>query len=277
MINVRALILLSLALILYGLSPQAAAQTRVSLADPRIQEGLSKLPKRTIAISNDPIYEGAQRYEGYDLKAFLTWLSRYTSIPLRTASITFIASDGYWSERALKDLPDRPAVLAFRHLGDPPSQPFRDAIQGNRTFNPGPYVLVWEGAYRDSDHLPIPWSITEVILQRERIPEPLLPPGRDPKTLRGLELWRLNCSRCHSINKFGGSVGPELNVPLNVTEYWSRDRLVQLIENPASLRWNSKMPSFSWMPQGDREAILRYLETMRESKICSSESACLRP
>jgi len=271
----RAFLALCLLVTLLCHVPHSAAQARVSLTNPQVAKALGKLPKRIIVVSEDPIYQGEQRYEGFELKAFLTWLSRYTSIPLRTASITFIASDGYWSEIPIKNLPNRSAVLAFHHVGDPPANPFRDATHAGRSFNPGPYAVVWEGFHTESEHLPNPWSVTEVILQPERVPDSLRAPTRDLKTLRGLELWRLHCSRCHSINKFGGNVGPELNVPVNVTEYWSRERLIQFIENSASLRWNSKMPSFSWLPQSDREAILKYLEAMREAKVCSNESSCL--
>lgn len=71
-------------------------------------------------------------------------------------------------------------------------------------------------------------------------------------------------------------MGPELNVPKNVTEYWDRQHLKTLIENPAALRWGSKMPGFSWLPAEDREAILAYLEAMKGKKVCDSEASCNR-
>jgi cytochrome c2 len=35
------------------------------------------------------------------------------------------------------------------------------------------------------------------------------------------ELFKKNVT-CHAINKIGGNMGPELNYPKSVTEYWNK-------------------------------------------------------
>jgi hypothetical protein len=36
---------------------------------------------------------------------------------------------------------------------------------------------------------------------------------------KGFDLFRKECLKCHSLNLQGGDIGPELNVPQNITEY----------------------------------------------------------
>jgi len=62
-----------------------------------------------------------------------------------------------------------------------------------------------------------------------------------------LKLFQQTCFACHTMNREGPSqVGPDLNLPLNPTEYFKESVLPQYIRNPKSIRsWErSKMPGF---------------------------------
>jgi cytochrome c2 len=276
------LVILGISLFLIAL-PTANAQPlfsqasgSINLLDPSIQSELKELSTKEITIKNDPTYGGDQRYEGYEIKSFVAWLSRKTGLSLDDALVSFVATDGYVSQLPVRDIPERVGVLAFRESSGSPSKPFRDSLTARIPYNPGPFYLVWDGVFNEKQSLPTPWGVTVVKLSSNDIPAEHIPPSSSPAITKGLELWRGYCSKCHAINKVGGTMGPELNVPKNITEYWDRIHLEQLIENPASLRWGSKMPAFKWLSASDRNAIIAYLEAMKEKKVCDSEESCNR-
>ncbi len=255
-------------------TPSPSPSSHLNLLDPDIRRSLDTLPRKKVTVQNDPTYGGDQHYEGYEIKPFLSWLSSKTGVPVTDAVMTFTATDGYMSQLAVKDIPDRLGILAFREEGGSANKPFRDSLTTRVPYNPGPFYLVWDGPFSDKHHPPTPWGIISVKLTPNDIPSEHIPPVNSPTIMKGMQLWRTNCSKCHSMNKVGGTMGPELNVPKNVTEYWDHQHLKELIGNPASLRWGSKMPGFAWLPADDRDAILAYMESMKEKKVCSSEASC---
>jgi hypothetical protein len=72
--------------------------------------------------------------------------------------------------------------------------------------------------------------------------------------------------KCHAINQQGGRVGPELNVPQNVTEYRDEAFLRAWIKNPFTFRV-SAMPPSPQLSDADVTSLLRYLASMKGSKI----------
>jgi cytochrome c2 len=60
-------------------------------------------------------------------------------------------------------------------------------------------------------------------------------------------------------------MGPELNYPKSVTEYWIETELVNYIVNPASFRHKVKMPTLGITKQQSQE-IVDYLEYMSDHK-----------
>lgn len=69
-----------------------------------------------------------------------------------------------------------------------------------------------------------------------------LPADASPAAIAGLALYKVHCAHCHSINGLGGSGGSELNVPMNVTEYWNAAALAEFIDDPRQVRAGSPMP-----------------------------------
>jgi cytochrome c2 len=82
-----------------------------------------------------------------------------------------------------------------------------------------------------------------------------------------LDLQKKNnqCITCHAINEIGGTMGPELNYPKSVTEYWKEKELVDYIVNPAAFRNKVKMPTLGITKQQSQE-IVAYLKYMSENK-----------
>lgn len=83
-----------------------------------------------------------------------------------------------------------------------------------------------------------------------------------------------NCPSCHSVNLVGGDLGPEPNVPRNVTEYWSAAHLAAFVKAPETYRARSKMPGFGHLADAECAAILTWIATMRGRKICPDGKAC---
>ncbi|MFT4639418.1 MAG: cytochrome c2 [Verrucomicrobiales bacterium] len=63
-----------------------------------------------------------------------------------------------------------------------------------------------------------------------------------PKHRKGFDLFRKNCMVCHAIDGSGGTMGPELHSPRNVTEYWKEEMIPAFVKKPQSFRHNAKMP-----------------------------------
>jgi mono/diheme cytochrome c family protein len=83
---------------------------------------------------------------------------------------------------------------------------------------------------------------------------------------RGFVRFKDECLRCHSINLQGGDVGPELNTPKNILEYWDPKTARQFIRDPGSFRAKSKMPAFPHLTDPDLDDLFAYLSYMRERK-----------
>ena len=92
---------------------------------------------------------------------------------------------------------------------------------------------------------------------------------------RGFEHMRVRCLTCHSVNLVGGDLGPELNVPMNATEYWKPDMLPRYIRDAPGFHARSKMPSFrATLTDRDIDDILAYLRFMTGQKICGAGVPC---
>jgi mono/diheme cytochrome c family protein len=88
---------------------------------------------------------------------------------------------------------------------------------------------------------------------------------------KGFKVFLNNCFACHRMNKQGeGEIGPDLNHPMNPTEYFQVDALKKLIRNPSDVRtWKtSKMPDFdkSEISDKDIDDLVAYLEHMSSQR-----------
>jgi mono/diheme cytochrome c family protein len=93
----------------------------------------------------------------------------------------------------------------------------------------------------------------------------------DSPIRRGQSIFATQCMACHKMNGAGdASMGPDLNLPHNPTEYFQPWVLKQFIRDPKSIRaWpDMKMHGFeaSAMSDADIDAVIAYLHYMARHK-----------
>ena len=227
-----------------------------------------------ITVPRDVAYKRAMTYRAVPVAALLGGVAP-------GASLRFAAADGFAATLqadVLLAASDR-APRAYLAL-EPPDAPWPPLAAGDPA-TAGPFYLVWLRPERGMI-VPEQWPyrvarIEEVRPLAERYPAIVPPPGlaADASVRRGFPLAVKNCLVCHTLNLGGDStVGPDLNVPYNPTEYLRADALRRLIRDPQSLRrWPaSKMPGFDTAVLSDRELndVLSYLRYMATRKVAAA-------
>jgi mono/diheme cytochrome c family protein len=141
----------------------------------------------------------------------------------------------------------------------------------------GPFYIVWQNPKAgrvSSEH----WayqvaSIESALDPLVRWPQidvaPALP--ADAPARRGLTVFIHNCMPCHQMNGGGEStIGPDLNLPMNPTEYFQPAALHRLIRDPTAVRtWPARrMPGFDAATIPDRalDDLIAYLDAMRHRR-----------
>ena len=219
----------------------------------------AQIPDETIS-GFDPYYQRPKRWRALPLEPVLRLA--FQGGDLKTQEFTLRALDGYTVPISGSRLLEGGAYLAFADA-DGPWEPI-----GAQHANPGPWYLVWKGMEQGelTSH-PRPWALTSISIEPFEAVFPLVVPrSKDPKVSKGFALFRQQCFKCHAINQQGGRVGPELNVPKNVTEYRDEAFLRAWIRNPFAFRI-SVMPPSPQLSEDDLGAVLAYLASMKDSKI----------
>jgi mono/diheme cytochrome c family protein len=208
----------------------------------------------------DPYYQRVKHWRTLPLEPVLRLA--FPEGELRGKEFTLRASDGYTVPVSGSRLLEGGAALAFADA-DGAWEPI-----GPLHANPGPWYLVWKGTTQnDLTTHPRPWALASVAIEPFEAVFPLVvPKTKDPKVMQGFALFRQQCLKCHAINQQGGHVGPELNVPKNVTEYRDEAFLRAWIRDPFSFRV-SVMPASAHLSEEELSALLAYLAAMKDAKI----------
>jgi mono/diheme cytochrome c family protein len=183
--------------------------------------------------------------------------------------ILFHCADGYEARASRADLEQGRLDSFFLAYGEG-GERFRSMIQqGKAQVSPEPFYAVSTDP-KGYATLSWPYEVVgvEFIQFAEKYPG-LLPAAvaQNSVTRAGFDLFRKECLRCHSLNLMGGEIGPELNVPRNITEYRDEAYLRAFIRNASAFRARSKMPPFTGLSDAQLENILGYLRKMAKFKV----------
>jgi len=211
----------------------------------------------------DPNYKRQKRYRVVAMRDVLTKSFAKPSSVLSEQQFQIEAVDGYQVTLKGGALLSANAWLALADVEHPPFEPL-----GPHKISPGPLYLVWTKS-NDRTHQPWPWSVARIRLtsathQYARA-KPKNASVNSPEDL-GHRVFLRDCIRCHAINREGGHVGPELNVPQSIVEYRPKDQLRAFIRNPQTFRY-SNMPAQVQLNDADLDHLLAYFEAMKQHKL----------
>jgi len=227
---------------------------------------------RRVTITSGDEYPQPMTYQAVPLASLLADMK----IPVDSV-IETVASDGFVAQLPLDLVSNTDPAKAVAYLAvEEPEHPW-PLLPGNKV-NPGPYRLVWLGkgvANIRSEQ----WPYQVIRLEAKEAPAKRWPglavaasvPATDP-IRAGQAVFVTQCLTCHKLNDAGSAdVGPDLNLPMNPTEYFKPDALRHYIRNPASVRhWPAqRMPAFDKDALSDAEIgnIIAYLRHMAGRKM----------
>jgi mono/diheme cytochrome c family protein len=225
----------------------------------------------TVDIPNDVSYGRPMRYRAVPLASLIA----ADQFP-KDSVLEGIASDGFAAllppELCLRA--DDSGSVAFLAV-EPPDQPW-PPLPG-KEVSAGPFYLVWarpEASGVRSEQWPYQlarFASTDNPLKRwpQLAVDAALPP--DSPIRAGQTAFVTQCMACHTLNGAGSAnVGPDLNRPMNPTEYLTPSGLAKLIRDPRAVRtWpNQQMPPFDagMLNDGDLERVIAYLGHMAGRK-----------
>lgn len=187
--------------------------------------------------------------------------------------VKFTSQDGYQPVIPVESILSGSGVIATGEKGY--SGFCKLQRKNGETIDPGPFYLVWGNNniqnLKEDPWLSWPWQITGIELTglAREFPHSAPPIFSGEVAKQGYLAFRQHCIKCHSINGDGGNVGPELNYPVSVTEYWKEEWLARFIADPQSIRANSKMIPFYRGVKNREEvvsSIIAYLKAMKDKK-----------
>lgn len=212
----------------------------------------------------DPVHKKTMTYDALPLAPIL----KMAGIEETSGDeVIFEAKDGYAPSASITLLISKKGYLAFSEHNA--KNPWSKIESGKAWITAAPFYLIWDEPKKKGETLPWPYQLVkiEAIRFNEKFAK-MYPASaaKDSPEMRGFITFKSQCMRCHSINLQGGEVGPELNIPKNVTEYWEKNHLPAFIRNPSSYRAKSRMPAFGEFSDAEIADVIKYLEWMKSRK-----------
>ena len=221
-------------------------------------------PDSSVLIAHDPFFKREKHYRAFHLNAIIDSIKKVKKIDPSDTYLVFECTDGYEPIMEMAYLDTGPnGYLAFKDLNVKDPKNWDDSVEQKIE----PFYLVWTQVPENDLDYPWPFGVTAIRIVSKEILLKSIYPIDHPETEEGFHLFRKTCMKCHSINSIGGHLGPEFNIPKNITEYRSGQFIVDFAKNPSGYRLNSKMSPITNISDNEFEAIVSYLTHMKEQKI----------
>jgi cytochrome c2 len=224
-----------------------------------------------VTVNEDPVYHSKKRYNAISLPKLLATYSQIKQLQTNQYLIVFECEDGYKPRMPLRKFLSAKSFLAVSDVDAPKGDLWSKIIKDGREMKAAPFYLIYQGVSPKDTDFKWPYNLIKIHLVPTTGNSSPLYPNDDTAAKIGSELFNKNCISCHAINKIGGSMGPELNYPKSVTEYWDQEQLKKFILNPASFRNGVKMPKIDNLTEKEIESIVYYLNYMANHKLQKSQ------
>ncbi len=172
------------------------------------------------------------------------------------------ARDGYAVPFTAAKLLEPGGHVAFADADVPGWEPI-----GPQRANPAPFYVVWARPEQQSlETHPRPWQLASIEIAPFETTYPhVVPRGGGADAMRGFAIFRTTCFACHAVNREGGRVGPELNVPQSIVEYRPEAQIRAYVRNPRAFRYGN-MPPHPHLSDADLDALVAYFRAMKDQK-----------
>ena len=237
---------------------------------------LSRRDLQTLSVTDSEYKQEFTKFKAIPIANLFTGLT----IP-ELAVIQFNSSDGFSAnlEKSRLFSSDPKASEAFLAIEDP-KNPWPRLV--GKTASAGPFYLLWMNP-RASGIGPEEWPYgivsIRVLSDAHSVFPDIFPAANATTNVQdGFKSFQKNCFACHKMNGNGtASIGPDLNLPRNPTEYLEANALTALIRNPAGVRtWpGMRMRGFpeAVIPDAELADLIAYLGYMRSHKAKSGTAA----
>ncbi len=225
---------------------------------------LAEHSKVEIVETDDPYYRDRKSFRAIKLAPALAHAFGQDVATLRRASFLLKAKDGYAVPVEGARLFEEGAYIAFDDVDVPGFAPI-----GPQKVSPAPAYLVWTRSGQDDlEAYPRPWQLaTFEIASFDTLYPHTIPTGEPAQgpALHGLGVFRDHCIKCHAINREGGRVGPDLNVPQSIVEYRPEAQIRAYIKDPSAFRYGA-MPAHPQLSSEDLDGLIAYFRAMAVRK-----------
>jgi mono/diheme cytochrome c family protein len=222
-----------------------------------------RIPTETFTV-RDPYYNKKKTFRALPLRRVLELGFEGQKLELPKQHFVLRAIDGYTVPIDGTRLYEEGAYMAIADHDVPAWEPI-----GPQQANPGPFYVVWRGDKQlDPETYPRPWQLATIEISAFEKSFPRTVPAKEEAgsaAMRGFGLFREQCIRCHSVNRQGGRVGPDLNVPQSIVEYRPEPQIRAYIKNPATFRYGN-MPANPHLTEANLDDILAYFKVMSHEK-----------
>ncbi len=215
-----------------------------------------------ITVAYDPVFKRAKKYEAIPLKPYLEKIVTAQNIDKASTEIIFLCKDGYNPSMSLAKVMENEPYLAIKDIEAVEGKNWADTLKGKWS----PFYLVWTNHSEGAKGFSWPYGLKYLQFKASDAAYKAAFPN-DKTQIAGFELYKEKCMKCHSVNKVGGVMGPEFNIPKNITEYWQTKDIKAFVKNPYAYRYNSKMPPVANLQNQELDLIIDYLTYMKAYKI----------